>query len=310
MAFYKADEYYASRGLTAPGVIDDDRCCIACGYALRGLREGQRCPECGRPIIALRAEGLAEAQTAHLQRLARALLMGFLAWAGATALWFWVFYGLLRPVVVSIAVFTAGCALLAVFGATAVWPAIQSPRSRAEYRLAPALRLVVLSATALTTALLLARTLGKASMGPDVLLALATLTALAWLGLQTLACLLLRQVAIAGHDDALGDRFWNISWAIGLCAAFWAPFFALTQIIQMRSGFVPVCCLSGYLVAIGLLAAQLFFAHSLLQVRAMVRWCVRYRRQFDDKTSRMMKRLEEGRQIGETGGTALAREAE
>lgn len=310
MAFYKVDEYYTSRGLAAPGVIGDDRSCIACGYALRGLREGQRCPECGRPILAIRAEGLAEAQTAHLRRLARALLPGVLAWAGAMLLWFWVFYGLLGSVIVYVAAFTVVCALLSIFGVTAVWPQIHSPRHRAEHRLPAALRGVLLAAIALTGALLLVRTRWNSPIGPGALIALAAFVALAWLGLQTLACLLLRQVAIAGHDDALGDRFWNISWAIGLCAAFWAPFFALTQIIQTRSGFVPVCCMSGYLVAIGLLAAQLFFAHSLLQVRAMVRWSLRYREQFDDKTRRMMKRVEEGRQVGESGGTALARDVE
>lgn len=310
MAFYKVDEYYTSRGLAAPGVIGDDRSCIACGYALRGLREGQRCPECGRPILAIRAEGLAEAQTAHLRRLARALLPGVLAWAGAMLLWFWVFYGLLGSVIVYVAAFTVVCALVSIFGATAVWPQIYSPRHRAEHRLPAALRGVLLAAIALTGALLLVRTRWRTPVDPGALITLAAFVALAWLGLQTLTCLLLRQVAIAGHDDALADRFWNISWAIGLCAAFWAPFFALTQTIQTRSGFVPVCCMSGYLVAIGLLAAQLFFAHSLLQVRAMVRWSLRYREQFDDKTRRMMKRVEEGRQVGESGGTALARDAE
>jgi len=35
------------RQLTARGPIDEDRPCPHCGYNLRGLPEGQRCPECG-----------------------------------------------------------------------------------------------------------------------------------------------------------------------------------------------------------------------------------------------------------------------
>jgi len=310
MPFFKVDEYYKSRGLTAPGVINDDRCCPACGNALRGLREGQRCPECGRPIIPLRGQGLAEAQTAHLQRLARALLLGWFAWIGGMLIWFWVFYGLLGDFIGLLTALMLVLAVISLFRGLRAWTMIQSPRNRFENRLPVIMRTLVMLAAGLTIALVVSRTLWRGSVSGGSLMALATFVSLAWLGLQTLACLLLRQIAIAGHDDALGDRFWNVAWAIGFCASFWAPFFALTQVIQARSGLVPVCCMSGYLVAIGLLAAQLFFAHSLLRLRAMVGWSIKYRHQFDDKTARMMERVKEGREIGDREGTLLLRDGE
>ena len=143
--------------------------------------------------------------------------------------------------------------------------------------------------------LVLSRTRWAGVLLGGTLVALATLTALCWLGLQTLACLLLQQIAIAGHDNRIAERFWNVGWAIGLCAAFVTPFFGVTQIIVLRSGVAPLCCWSGYLFVAGLMIAQVVFCHSLLHLHAMVRWSIKYRGQYDAKTTRMVERIDEAR---------------
>ncbi|MDX2131006.1 MAG: hypothetical protein SFY69_03005 [Planctomycetota bacterium] len=53
-------------------VIGEDRACARCGYNLRGLKPGDRCPECGTPIRIRRdaGGGMTEAPLSYLDRLA------------------------------------------------------------------------------------------------------------------------------------------------------------------------------------------------------------------------------------------------
>ena len=54
------------------GRLTDDLLCIRCGYSLRGLQEGSRCPECGTAITqSLRGDLLSAADSAWLQRVYR-----------------------------------------------------------------------------------------------------------------------------------------------------------------------------------------------------------------------------------------------
>lgn len=311
MAFSRVDDFYRSRGLQAPGLIDDDRRCLACGYQLRGLREGQRCPECGRPIIPLRGQGLAEAETALLKRLALGLLLAGAAWAAGMGVWVWTYYGLLSEFIPLLLAMLVVFANTAVFRGLRIWTTIQLPRNRFENWLPFWMGLLTVAGSILALLLVLCGTVFRNATTGSALIGLATLGSLAWFGLQTLACLLFQQIAVAGHDDRLGERFWHLAWGVGLCAAFVSPFFGVTQVIVGRSGgFAPVCCWSGYLFVISLLAAQIAFAHSLLRLRAMVRWCVKYRNQYDSKTSRMMEGIEEGRKVGDSEGSVFLRGVE
>lgn len=59
-------------------VITDDRKCGKCGYALRGLRTGGKCPECGTAIRragSRRGESLVDAPTDYLQLLRLAAIV-------------------------------------------------------------------------------------------------------------------------------------------------------------------------------------------------------------------------------------------
>jgi hypothetical protein len=56
MSGFLSNKYLQFRGLsynpalgTRPRVVEDDQCCISCGYNLRGLPVGRACPECGEP---------------------------------------------------------------------------------------------------------------------------------------------------------------------------------------------------------------------------------------------------------------------
>lgn len=310
MPFFKVDDYYKSRGLQAPGVINDDRACLACGYALRGLREGQRCPECGRPIIPLRGQGLAEAQTGDLQRLAFALLAACVGWAAGMGIWLWAFFDWLGDFFLFFAGAQIAALAFAVIVGTRAWIAVQPPRNRFENWLPFWIRAVFTFAALLTLALVLTRLVGSRIVSAGAVIGLSTLASFAWMGLQALACLLFRSIAIAGQDERLGDRFWHVAWAVGLCAALIGPVLSLTQSLMAGAGVMSICCMSGYLIVVAMLAAQLLFAHSLFRLHAMIRWSIKYRIQYDDKTSRMMQRVQEGREIGDREGSVFARERE
>jgi hypothetical protein len=59
--------------------IDDDRPCQRCSYSLRGLRIGDRCPECGTPIVGNAAQRfsntMSDAPLNYLTRLAKATMV-------------------------------------------------------------------------------------------------------------------------------------------------------------------------------------------------------------------------------------------
>ena len=50
MAQFFTDKYLKYRAALERRPVEDDRQCDQCGYNLRGLRFGGRCPECGTTI--------------------------------------------------------------------------------------------------------------------------------------------------------------------------------------------------------------------------------------------------------------------
>jgi len=295
MPVYDTGQFFRERGLQKPGLIEDDRCCLGCGYQLRGLREGHRCPECGRPITALQGQGLSEVPTGLLRRLARMLALGWLAWATGMAMWFWIYYGWFFRALYMLAPMMIIFNLTAILGGIRVWSAIEESQTLAQRRVLTATRWLVAVGSVLLVLLVVARTLWTGVMLGGAFVGLATLTALCWLGVQTLACTLLQRLAIAGHDNQLADRLGNVIWAIGLSGAFVTPFFGVTQMLVLRSGVAPTCCWGGYLFVVGLLIAQVVFCHALLRLHGMVRWSIKYRNQYDAKTARMVDRIDQAR---------------
>lgn len=72
MSRYFSTRYLRLKPLMAGRIIDHDRDCEACGYNLRGLRIGGRCPECGVSIRlggASARDALSDAPLADVRRL-------------------------------------------------------------------------------------------------------------------------------------------------------------------------------------------------------------------------------------------------
>ncbi|UCC31092.1 MAG: hypothetical protein JSU86_02210 [Phycisphaerales bacterium] len=71
----EAGEALASHGATDEADLPEDLLCIHCGYNLRGLSPGGRCPECGTPIgQSLRGDLLSSADPEWLARIHRGQL--------------------------------------------------------------------------------------------------------------------------------------------------------------------------------------------------------------------------------------------
>lgn len=308
MAQSSVDHFYRSRGQIGADLIDDDRRCIQCGYALRGMRFGGACPECGRRILRARGDGLNEAPPDVLRSLRLALTLGLLAWAAGMAVWMWCYYGLLMKQ----GLILAGCLLVTAAAAvvllTGAWSRIQEPPLQMHRSLTAMLRLVMaLSAFGLVLVALVLNP-WKPSNSPALILPVVSITAFAWVGMQALSCLLLARLADEGAESRLADRFRNLSWALGLCIAFISPYVAILQTIQFRAGAVPLCCMGGYVIIIGFAFAQVYYAVSMLRLLSLVRWAIRYRHRFEGKTAEMIERIEAARQAGGRKSTALVRE--
>lgn len=308
MAETGVDEFYTARGVVDLAVIGDDRRCVACGYALKGLRPGGRCPECGRPILMTRSYGIDEVPLRELKRLRHSITLLFVAWIAAMALWFWLYYGLLTDV----APYLAGAAIVALLIAvpliTSFWSKIHEQPLQPWRSITFMVRALLVLAVASLAFTVLGHLLLRKRLSSGGVLAATTMTFILWVALQALGCLLLKRIAVLGRDDPLGQRFWNLSWALGLCVAFIAPYFGMTQVVQGRSGMVPVCCLGGYFVVLGFLVAQLVFGASLIRLRYLSAWAVRYRHKYEEKTQQMVEQIDQARARGEPESTAFLRD--
>ncbi|GEM_PF-5135403 len=299
-------QFYRARGIADPDVITDDRRCMQCGHELRGLRVGDPCPECGRRALRSRASGLNQAPIGVLHRLNTALSLTLLGWIVGMALWLWCYYGLIRfeftgPV---LGILMLALVIPAVALVTAAWNEVEPPPFQILKSNTSMMRLLLVAASLGLGLLVILRSPWAPRAELGTMIAVVTFTSLAWVGLQAMGCLLFRRIAAEGGDGNLSDRYWNLSWGLGLCIAFISPFIAFTQHI----GGTPMCCNSGYLVVIAFFVIQIVFAVSTLRLRSIVKWAIRYRGQYEGKTVEMIERIETARRIGDAESTALTRE--
>jgi hypothetical protein len=308
MAEQPSAHFYRSRGIAEPDVINDDRRCLQCGRALKGLRVGDECPGCGRRVLRDRATGLNEAPIPILQRLRAALTLTLFSWTAGMALWFWCYYGFWSNAGPVLAGLLSIVVIPAVLIVTEAWNALERSPDQPLLSMTTLLRFALGAAVVLLGVLLFAESSLTPAPSRELVLTLVAVTSFVWIGLQAIACLVFSRIAAEGGDSKLGDRYFNLSWALGLAVSFISPYLAVTQAMQARSGLVPVCCMSGYLVIIGFFVAQIMFIVSAVQLRAVVNWAIRYRDQYNRKTAEMAERIEEARRAGEGEGTVYVRE--
>lgn len=308
MSEHPSADFYRARGLADPDLITDDRRCLQCGEALRGKRVGEACPTCGRRVLRHRASGLNELPVPVLLRLRGGLTLALLSWLGGMALWLWSYYGVWRKAGPVIAGAFSALVIGAAIQLTRAWGAAESPPNELWRNILVWVRGLLIIAIVLLGVHFFAQSPMTPNPSREVTLGVLSVAAFTWIALQAAGCLLYARVAAEGGDPRLGDRCFNLAWALGLTVAFMSPYLAVTQLIQSRSGVVPVCCLSGYLVVIAFFVAQVMFAAATIRLRSIVNWAIRYRDQYEYKTAAMIDRIEEARRAGDGDGTAFVRD--
>ena len=242
-------------------VVDHDLACVGCGYNLRGLKAGSRCPECGlaASIQTMREMPLLPGDPAARSRLQYGFMLAsgvFLMFAILRLLVVGWFMGLDREVVFGGYLICYICWCVAVFMIT--------PRSLRSYGpLAANAREFARYSQLLWIPLLLIKMMLE-SMGP--LTGVQQLLWLAWFvgriipaaGLIVLLMLLSHAAWDAGRDDVasrMGRAVWGMA-AVGLIVALfpgtiiWFAFFVI---------FLPLLLVWIYFI---LLTSHCFFSMS------------------------------------------------
>ncbi|MEM9560058.1 MAG: hypothetical protein AAF995_07090 [Planctomycetota bacterium] len=263
-------------------VISDDRVCPGCEYALRGLREGGRCPECGRPIKPKRRRGrfednIALAPMAYLRQLRLGLLLMSLAILGLVAPFALQFFS---------SILALGLLLCALLGAPVLWAggvAIVAKRRRTSEHTTPdaildgdKLRYAIMLIHAMPVlaglCLLLGTTVGGvlALLVPiGLVLLLGVLFGCVPLGVY------LSALADWASDDRLSARLRGSAWFItvfGLLAV------GLTLVSQTPAPFRGLAAITAVWMAVITAIALVVLLVGVLQLTSAVNWAINNQR--------------------------------
>lgn len=280
-----------------PGmVIETDRACPKCGYNLRGLAVGQRCPECGRPIFfglqSRPAHRLADAPYWHI-RLVQAALWGLLLSAFAAG----GIYAARELLGASLPILMALDATLWIGSIAAL--ALPKPPDRNENTHAPQINIALrMTAVGSQTFWLLAAGLlalpAAASWAP---IAASLSTAMAGLGIFAVMFFLAEIAEYIGDSDR-GKR---LSYMAGLFIILLALAVAGLRLrvsipLPILGAFQHGVALMPYiLVGTGLVALWQFF-----QLAVSGNWAFQVARREDERDDRLRENFHADRRAGAT----------
>ncbi len=302
----------ATHPTSQPGTVTKDRPCQNCGYNLRGLEAGGRCPECGTPISARRphdrlTDGLVDAPMWYIKQIA--LAMGMMAAVVIGVILTWLAFWLsLLPGIVMLAAMT----LLAGLWFAASWlattrrpiedhttpdPILDHDRLRTASRWSQVAGLLVFALiwTALITNLRLFGVLGG-------LASIGVLFGLVPLGVY------LSALADWSGDTGVGGRLRAAVWCIAVCGSL-LIFFSGLGMIGLSFGFlapvlVPILSLI-VMVGVGL------FGWSVIQLSIGAAWAIQNSIEAEQRRLRLEeKRRRRAQQAAEQAERAAAAMAE
>jgi predicted RNA-binding Zn-ribbon protein involved in translation (DUF1610 family) len=279
-------------------LIVDDRACVTCNYDLKGLRTGQKCPECGTVIKggrARRSDSLTDAPLGYL----RALRLGALMMAGGSVgacLFTFLTYAS-QNVFVSLAALGAAGAWWA-----GVWIVTSKERHNPAAGKAPAdgahvLRVVnrVLQSGWVVAVLLLvvacfvrlsavqARAAATGALNSsNPFFSLSTLAGnLEWVHGLVLPVCLLTLIPVALHvgriaqwaeDDELKTRMVLVAWGIGIGGPL--GWFGMAIAKTMPSGLALVFAVGRVFGLLMLIASWVAFLWGMLTLASIAAWAV------------------------------------
>lgn len=256
----------------------DDRRCGRCGYALKGLREDAKCPECGRAIRQRKqvrgSADLTHAPVAWLRALSSSAHFALAGWTGLIGVWvaLTIFVRPDKPVVWTILFLPAVLYVWGVLGLTRPRPLMagtQVPPEREWWRMRLATRLASLGWIITVTAFL-TRAMSNPPASIETLLEIAGFVGLlAGIVGQVLLFLYLGNIADWGNDLNLVFKLRGAAWAVGVGAV------AMLLLQLAVSGGVGL--VEGIVIAGGtlvLLASVLISVATFWRVAGMASWAI------------------------------------
>lgn len=275
-------------------VIMEARPCRKCGYDLKGLRVGGKCPECGEPIRARKKsfgprEGtMSDAPPAYVKRVGLGFTLmsvGIILSLLGVPIGCFVPYGLLGAILLGSLFWIAGGWIItgprpAEFREVHN-PIMDNPRWRTGVRVAAAMWPGFLLLTGLAIATQSMGVLGT------VLLILAGI-----IGLLSLAGMIPISIYIAEIEFWMSDDTggWQLRGAAWVLLVFGAAFL----IASVTFKFVAVLC------GVVLFATAAVLARHIIGCASRARWILRYQDQNEGRVERITERL---RDRSERGGT-------
>lgn len=290
---------------------DDDRVCRNCGYALKGLPEGTRCPECGQSSVR-RAPGrtkvrrITDQPVEVLKRIRLAAWLALLAWASGVSLWVAAYYPWINPFVLPAAI----TLVLASISSAWLITSPEIPLDRSAWRevvsVPNLMRWMPWVATISAAGLIAILRFGPGLFGSIILLTLLTVSS--WMIVQVLACIVFGEIARMCEDDVLATNFHQYAKLIVVVVFFMAPFQALMQWISLRAIGMPVICLGCYFLVLAFVFGQVFFGWCLFRITGLMKWALIYQKRDFEKGHQMRERLERERAGGAGASTRFERD--
>jgi len=278
--------------------------CRGCGYDLKGLRKGDRCPECGKAIEPARRpmskhDNLAEAPRGYLTRLRVSCLLMSVSAIGVICLF-----------LVDLVLAQGAAQIVARsigLGVMIAWPAgvwgVTAPRrsavvseetTRREQRVVRWITRWSQMCLPVVTLFLLAQAVGALGSTPqwalNVLEGVITgLVVAALIGTITLA-VVLANLAQWANDEDLSERFWFSVWAL----AAGALFLVFQPLVRAAFAFLNISLLGAFLMVLaglGFIAGMIVYAVGLVQLSRQAKWAISSAKRLDERRARDAERL-------------------
>ena len=264
-----------------PDTIVDERCCIHCGYSLRGLRIDGVCPECGRPIKGRKrapryTDQLVHAPMAWLQVFATGAVLMLFAAAGVLAMIVTLLFVWTVPLLLVLA---GLCAAWAVGVWLCTRPRPELPRStvnvHAEWR---TLR-VAARTTQCFWPLTVLLALFCVWIFNNSLSTVALYTAIGTTSLSLLiavgglapTCALLANIADWAEDSSLAQSLRGCAWTICFCGVVLG--LSVLNIYTHVLGSFIGGLLATFIVAMVFMPPA-YFLYCLFKMQSMARWAI------------------------------------